>query len=43
MDKSYPSVLDHLVDRKLERRKKEKLQSEVLALPKAPTPPVMKK
>ena len=43
MDRSYPAVLAHLVDRKLKWRKKEKLPSEVLALLKAPTPPVMKK
>ena len=36
MDRSHPSILAFLVDKKLERRSKEKLPAEVLALLKAP-------
>ena len=39
VDRSSPPVLVHLVDKKLERRAKEKIPSEVLALLKAPEAP----
>ena len=41
MDRSHPSVLAHLVDKKLERRKREPLPKEVQALLKAPEAPKM--
>ena len=36
MDRSHPSVLNHLVDKKLERRAREELPAEALRLMKAP-------
>ena len=43
MDRSCPSVLAFLVDKKLEWRKKEELPKDVLPLLKVPTAPVNKK